>query len=380
MQENEPKTLLKAILSSYDQLGHLRRRIDEDQLEPAKIEGLRRAARRKINEIGRNLKAVAPDSPLFELIDRYALNKYQVVIVLGLLKQRLTSETPQLTGREILGILYDSSYGVLQGVRQIDETSALVSTGIILPEPSDTSARDILDTRFRLSERVYRLVLNMFTERDDNVKVRLKDSGVPYKNNYSYLFDLRKLSLLYRKRATRVFSYDYWDEIGLGVSESVSAINKQIDALRKSIESKLEKTENEEKLHSLRFAKGYNLSEEEIIILVTLLFQELTEGNAYVGTVDLLKLVSQNEEDLVKKRGFFSRRTSMIKNQLIVLEDMVNKKELTGEVFMPNWAIDLLLQGKTEGEGEIDVDARLDFHNYLKNLESSEDFFDNLDP
>ena len=58
---------------------------------------------------------------------------------------------------------------------------------------------------------------------------------------------------------------------------------------------------------------------------------------------------------------------------------LINGKELTGEVFMPNWTIDLMLTGTTQTEGTIDSDARMDFHNYLKNLESSEDFFDNLE-
>ena len=57
----------------------------------------------------------------------------------------------------------------------------------------------------------------------------------------------------------------------------------------------------------------------------------------------------------------------------------MNGKELTGEVFMPNWVIEIMLTGKTDGQGSIDTDARLDFHNYLENLDSSDDFFDDLD-
>jgi len=112
---------------------------------------------------------------------------------------------------------------------------------------------------------------------------------------------------------------------------------------------------------------------------VILLFQELIEGNAYVSAVDLLKLLAGSEEDILKKRRFFSKRNSLIKNRLIVLEDTVNGKELTGEVFMPDWVADLMTLGRTGSEEGIDTDARLDFHKYLEGLDSSEDFFDDLD-
>jgi len=379
MTLRKEQALLKYLLSRYDQIEKLLRRLEEGALDSAEEETARRDIGKRINEIGRKLKQTDCRSPLFELIDKYDLNRFQVVIMLALLRRRLSSENPFLSGRELLRIPFDESFDLLKGIPYISETSKLISSGIIAPDQAAKPADDVLDARFRLTERVYNLIVGMFTDDRDFAPIKLKKETTAYRNNLSYLIDLRKQSLLFRKRATKIFNMDYWDEIGVGVAESVTAINRQVHALRENIDKKLAKTANKTMLHSLIFSESYSLNEDELVILVTLFFQELTEGSAYVNAVDLLKLISQNEEDLVRKRRFFSKRNTLIKNQLIVLEDTVNGKELTGEVFMPNWAIDLMLTGRATGDGAIDTDARLDFHNYLKNLDSSEDFFDNLD-
>ncbi len=379
MTLREEQALLKHLLSRYDQIEKLLRRLDEVDLATAEEETVRRTIRRKINEIGRELKKNRSRSRLFEMIEKYDLNRFQIVIMLALLRRRLSSDNPFLSGRDLLQIPFDDSFDLLKAIPYIGETSVLVSAGIIAPDQGAKPAGDALDTRYRLTERIYNLIVGMFTEEEGIAPIKLKKETTAYRNNLSYLIDLRKLSLLFRKRATKVFNMDYWDEIGVGVAESVSTINRQVQALRENIDKKLDQTTNKKMLHTLMFSESYSLGEDELVILVTLFFQELTEGSAYVNAVDLLKLVAQNEEDLVKKRRFFSKRNTLIKNQLIVLEDTVNGKELTGEVFMPNWAVDLMLTGRSTGDGMIDTDARLDFHNYLKNLDSSEDFFDNLD-
>lgn len=379
MADRKDRILIKNILTQYDQLVHIKRRIEDDEPASAAAERLRAEAKAKIGEIGAALKALPSRNPFSTMVERYSLNQDQVIILISLLDRKLASPRSSLTGREILRTLFSGSGEIMQGIAYIDETSVLVSAGLIIPRAEDKPIDEILDTPFMLSRKVYDLFCGIFSESREPQRVPLKESGAAYRNNLSYLMDLRKLCLLYRKRATKIFNMDYWDRLGLGVSDTVNIITRQIGSIRDNMRSKLERTANLDKLHTYAFGRSYNLGEEDIVVLVTLLFQELTEGNAYVTAVDLLKLISRNEEDLIRKRRFFSKRGPLVKNQLVVLEDTVNGKELTGEVFMPNWVIEIMLTGKTDGQGSIDTDARLDFHNYLKNLDSSDDFFDDLD-
>ncbi|MBU0754998.1 MAG: hypothetical protein KJ645_07640, partial [Planctomycetes bacterium] len=379
MKRAPDKTLLRKILTRYDQLGHLRKQIFEGKETTTTIERLKRQSKKKIDEINKEFKTHEFSGPLATLLKRYRLNKYQLVIILALLRQRLVFPTPSLTGRELLQMIFDDSYGILRGMTFIDSSSLLVSTGIIIPDDEELQ-EDLLESKFLLSNRVFSMIYNTFAPpRSEEIESRNMREG-SYRNNMAFLMDLRSLSLLYQKRTTKVFNYDYWDEIGLGVSESVAGINRQLDLKREQIKNRLEKTETKDRLYTLQFIEHYQLNEEETVILITLLFQEITEGNAYLNAVDLLRLTAQNEEDLVKKRRFFSPKRNLVKNKIIQLEEMVNDKELTAEVCMPNWAVERMLTGiHKEGAPRIDADARLDFHRYLNNLDSSEDFLEDLE-
>lgn len=379
MEKPNDKLLLKRILARYDQLGVLRKQIFDGRGTHATLEKLKKQSQKKINEINKEFKDHDFKGPLSTLLRRYRLNKYQLIIILALLRQRLIFPSPYLLGRELLQLIFDDSYGILRGMTYIDSSSLLVSTGIIIPELEEED-EDLLETRFRLSDRVFSMIYNTFAPARTKDLTRRKKGEEHYPNNMTYLMDLRRLALLYQKKATKVFNYDYWDEIGLGVSESLEGINRQIELQRAQIQSRLDRTDVKERLYTWNFVEEFNLSEDEVIIVITLLFQEITEGNAYLNAVDLVRLTSESEEDLVRKRRFFSPKRNLVKHKIIQLEEMVNGKEMTAEVYMVNWAIEKMLGSAVESETpHFDADARLDFHKYLKNIESSEDLFDDLD-
>ncbi|MFH2000110.1 MAG: hypothetical protein ABIK28_10530 [Planctomycetota bacterium] len=379
MEKPNDKLLLKRILTTYDQLGLIRKQIFDGRGTQPTIEKLKRQSQKKINEINKEFKDHEFEGPLATLLKRYRLNKYQIIIILALLRQRLIFPSPHLLGREVLQLIFDDSYGILRGMTLIDSSSLLVSTGIIIPDLGEED-EDLLETRFRLSDRVFSMIYNTFAPARTKDRTRNKKGEENYPNNMGYLMDMRRLALLYQKKATKVFNYDYWDEIGLGVSESVEGINRQIELLRNQIKSRLERTDVKTRLYTWKFFQDFNLTEDDIIIVVTLLFQEITEGNAYLNAVDLVRLTSESEEDLIRKRHFFSPKRNLVKHKIIQLEEMVNSKEMTAEVYMVNWAIEKMLGGLQDSEGpSFDADAKLDFHKYLKNIESSEDLFNDLD-
>ena len=145
MDRSNDKLLLKKILSRYDQLGFIRKQIFESKENLSSIEKLRQQSCKQINEIDREFKEHESQGPLATLLKRYRLDKYQLVIILALLRQRLVSSNPSLTGRELLQLIFDESYGILQGMALIDSTSILVSTGIIIPEISSGEIDELLD-------------------------------------------------------------------------------------------------------------------------------------------------------------------------------------------------------------------------------------------
>ena len=378
MTQPTERSVLKKLLDHYDQLGVLRRKLQDETEDVVATKRLQTQSKRKIDAIGKDLRELPDESTLGGLMQRYRLNKHQFVVLLTLLRQRLTSDNPYLRGRELLGLMFDSSYEILRGCAFLEPTSTLLSAGLIVPDARDDEDEDdVLETPFKIADRVFRLVRNTFLAQRA-VRFPGKRSKVrPYRNNLSYVLDLRRFSLLYRKRAAKVFQFDYWDDVGLGTAESVTALNQQLRRFRDRMAESLRLTNRSDEFPMVSMQKEFGLGEQELVVLITLLFQELLEGNAFLDAVDLLKLIAANEEELVGKRRFLSRQSTLVKANLVAIEEMTNDKELTAEVYLPNWVVDRML-GK-DGRRSIDADVRLDFHDYLEQLGSSESFFEDLD-
>lgn len=379
MSQSIERTVMKKLLDHYDQLGLLRDRLNHNEsLALSETRRLQKQSRQQIDAIGNDLRELPENSPLGVVYRRYRLNKYQFVILLALLRLRLTNENPYMKGRELLQLLFDTSYDILRGCTFLEPTGALQSAGLITPDlRTKQEDDDLLESPFKISDRVFRLVRNAFVDQKDIALPAARSKPTQYRTNLQYLMDLRRLSLLYRKRASKIFQFDYWDDVGLGTAESVSTLNQQIETYRQRIAAGIEHSERSEEFPLVSMQKEYGLGEEEMVALTTLLFQELTEGSAFLDAVDLLKLISTSEEDLVRRRRFLGKRSPLLRHNLIALEEMVNDKELTAEAYLPNWVVDRML-GSDE-RNAIDADSRLDFHDYLKNLDSSESFFDDLD-
>ncbi|MFH0944333.1 MAG: hypothetical protein V2A76_03970, partial [Planctomycetota bacterium] len=361
-----------------DQLGVLRQKLRDEEADVAETRRLKTQSRRKIDLIGKDLRELPDQSTLGGLMQRYRLNKHQFVVLLTLLRQRLTADNPYLKGRELLGLLFDSSYEILRGCDFLEPTATLLSAGLIVPDTRDDGDEDeVLETPFKISDRVFRMVRNTFLAQRAIRFPGKRNKVRPYRNNLSYVLDVRRFSLLYRKRAAKVFQFDYWDDVGLGTAESVTALNQQLRRFRDRMAESLRLTPRADEFPLVSMRKEYGLDEQELVVLITLLFQELLEGGAFLDAVDLLKLISANEEELVAKRRFLSRRSTLVKANLVAIEEMSNDKELTAEVYLPNWVVDRMLG--EDGRRRIDADVRLDFHDYLEQLGSSETFFEDLD-
>ncbi|MFG0315667.1 MAG: hypothetical protein ACF8XB_00235 [Planctomycetota bacterium JB042] len=371
------RAVLKKLLDHYDQLGSLRELLTEE-LEAKETRKIQLQSRKKIDAIGRDLKELPERSALGDLFLRYKLNKYQVVFLLALLRRRLVHDNPYLKGRELLGLLFDGSYDVLRGAAFLEPNAILQSAGLLVPDVRDEDDDDdLLETPFKISDRVFRLVRSAFLARRGATIPAGRSKAQPYRSNLTYVLDLRRLSLLYRKRAAKIFRFDYWEDVGIGTSESVTSLNQQLQRYRDRIEASIKKTPKAADFPTRQLAAEFGLGEEETVVLVTLLFNELLEGSAFLDAVDLVKLVSASEEDLLRKRRFLGKRSPLVKANLVAIEEMVNDKDLTAEVYLPNWVVDRMLG--PDGRQAIDADVRLDFHDYLNKLGSSDDFFEDLD-
>jgi hypothetical protein len=385
MNPRHDRVLLKRLLDLADEIGSLRRSERELALAPAERQLLRRRARERMLHVGKLLKEFGGSGPLQMLLQRYKLGKDHVLLMLELLKRRLTSDDSAVRGRELLSILFDSSFAMLEGVRLIAPDSRLITAGVLVPELQGADGdAELLDLRYRLSDRAFRVLLRALRarkERKSEETERLPEASKrPYRNHLEHITDLRRLARLYQKRAAKLFHFEYTDELDdEGLPESITLLNRQIPRFSRHIEQRLLATPNVQRFPLVAMQKEFGLSEEHLIVLVTIVFQELTQGTPYVDASDLLKLVSRTEEDLVRRRNLFGPKSTLAKNGLVELEEVVLDKELSGEVYVPNEVVDRILgPGRSTDGTRIDEATKNEFKKFLSQIDDSEDFFKRL--
>jgi hypothetical protein len=376
MSQRKDRTLLRRFLDLSDEIDRMRE-TQREAAVPAERKDLARRVRQRMTEVSKLLKNLEGEGPLHLLLKRYRFGKHHVLLMLELLKRRLAGDDVYMKGRELLSVIFDSSFSLMEGIRLLSPTSRLITAGVVVPDlrGADDDA-ELLDLRYRLSDRAFRLLLRALNPARPKVDRALESTCKPYRNNLAYLMDLRRLSLLYRKRASKVFHFEYWDELGAGLPESLTLLNRQIPRFSAHIRACLEVTKNPLRFPLVKLAQEASLNEEHLVILTTLVFQELTEGTPYLDAVDLLKLVCRSEEDLVRKRQVFAKPSPLVRHGLVELEEVVYDKDLSAEIYIPNHVVDRILGGS--GKRRIDPDSRIEFHNFLNEMDSSDDFFDRL--
>ncbi len=384
MNPRHDRQLLKRLLDLADELGQLRRDQRELSLEPAERTRLERRARTRITDVGKLLKQLEGSGPLRLLLERYRLGREHVLLMLELLKRRLSQDDTALKGRELLGILFSSSFGLLEGVRLLAPDSRLVAAGVLVPELQAAGGDpELLDLRFRLSDRAFRILLRALRarrERDQEGGAARDLARRPYRNHLEHLTDLRRLARLFQKRAARLFHGDWTDELDdAELPDSLTLLQRQIPRTIQLIDARLTATPNSARFPLVQLRDQFRLEIEHQVVLVALIFQELTQGTPYLDAADLLKLVSRSEEDLVRRRKLFAKRSPLVRHGLVDIDEVVLDKELSGEVYVPNAVVDRVLgpARATEG-GRIDEASKDEFKRFLSGIDDSDDFFRRL--
>jgi len=378
MPARKDRTILRRLLDLTDELG-----ADSGLVLEGPQAEKRALARRQAREkASASLAEISSDGHLHLLVQRYRLRETHLLVLLLLLKQRLTQDDPYVGGRLLLGTLFDSSFAMLDGLKLLSPRSPLLTAGVVVPNLQEApGGAEILDLRYRISDRAFTLLVRALGSPTGGGRDPMDRPTRAYRSNLNYLVDLRRLALLYQKRAARVFHYDQWDELSVGLPDSLTFLNRLIPRFSRSIKACLDETPKAASFPLVKLQRQRHLSEDECVILITLIFRELLQGNPYLDASDLLKLVCRSEEDLIRKRHILAEEAPLMKHQLVVLEEMILGKELSAEVFVPNAVVDHILGPARHASGRLDIDqsSRREFQQFLKDLDNSEDFFENLD-
>ncbi|HZJ71930.1 MAG TPA: hypothetical protein VFF36_13440 [Planctomycetota bacterium] len=279
---------------------------------------------------------------LFGLLARARLDTDELLLLLVALAARVSGRE-LLSGEELIARAGGDSATRLDALAALTAPGRLLGCGLLLADAPPADGAQALLTTYRLADHVLALACEALRP----VPTAARPRPTPYVSNAELLADLRRLALLYQRRAAR---------------EQAAAV-----------EARLALTAASEPLPLLRLLREHALDLDAAVILVTLLFQELIEGVGAVDAVDLVKLVSESEEEVLRRRMLLR---PLQRRHLIRLDGAYSGKDLTADASLPNEVVERML-----GSGApIGSDERIDFHSYLANLQSSDPFFSDLDP
>jgi Winged helix domain, variant len=364
------------MLDLCDDLQRIRSRMSDPQLGRDERTRLRRQTQRKVEQLARNLADYRFRGPLGRVIRKYRFDAEEFQVLSVLLQRSVRAEEPEMEGRLILSSIFETSFGVLAGLHLLHEDARLRSSGLVaLAEDQEPSA-SVLETRFRLSDDALAAVRAEVEGGPAPSLPRRSTAG--YQNHREFLLDLRLLHNLYRERSEQVFAAGQWDRM-YGTADRVGrALSRRIDSGWRRVRERLQATPSMHEFPIIRLVREHGLDDVELMIVVHLLFQELYSGEAFANTVDLLRLVSAGEDELIKNRRYLVRDARLLLRDILKIEDFVEGRELTGEAHLAGWVVnDMLASGA--GNSPIKPDERLRWHLYLKSLEDTSGFYRDLE-
>jgi len=374
MRSRNHRASLKHALDLCDQLCLLRPGSEPGKGRTAPLRAT--SALRKRKEILSYLKSRPLPGCLGETGRQHRLSPREMVVVLMLLRARVVDGQLSLRGRELLGTLFDSTFQLLWGTELLDAASRLFRSGAIVPSGEPMTGPDVLDQDFRLSDSLYDEVCREIHNRPAEPQAAPTPLS-PYPGNMEFLLDLRRLSVLYQRRAARLYQMDAWQESEGRVEESLEFLAREIERQSDTISETLEQTPSASSFPIVRFQSKHRLDEKELVIAVTLLFQELLFGHSFLEAVELVKLVSGDEVELIENRHLLSKASRLVRTNIVHLEEPIADREFVAEAHLSDWALEAMI-GEVATGPSMDKTARRRFQKYLHQLEDSDDFYKNL--
>ncbi len=350
-----------------------------DELEKIRvtIHGVERSGRtrsvtilkKKEERLRDDLSRLKLSGNLGEAVRDYNLDALDVLVLGILLRQYLRSDQPYLGGRHLLRQALHESFDILEHAGRLSEEGPLQVAGLIEAEKDDEDLHP-LDRKYKITDKTMTLLQEDMEARDFRRRSRSRKG---YSSYAEFMADEKVLVDLHWARSRKLFGWEDWTPPPADKWNPGSGLTRRINRKLKAMKSRLGRTEKSFRNPFLEFTVKHGLSFEEEIITAALLFQELLEGAILLDVVDLIKLVSADQAEVVENRKIFWKRGRLRKHGILVLDFFSPSRILTGDCRLADWVVEELL-----GEGEekaITPDEKIDFHLFLEGLRSSKPFF-----
>lgn len=370
---------IETLLDICDQLDIFHRNMAENvDLDPQE-------ALKEKRQLTSQLQATLNDPPLeirTTLSDpavEMNLEERDIRLLAVLFHQRLVTDEGYLTGRNLLWVLQEGPADLLSESKRLSPDGKLMTNGLITTSLVDgVSECDVLNQAFRLADDPFlQLCAGEPIVATAPRRVQPKSHGA-YSDSEEYLSDLEKLSQLAQQRSIVFFDEGAWHETVFRPGCSAAESRRRVREKQQQVSDRLKASSESERFPMRLIAKEFSLTDDEILVLSTLLFQECLRGVGSVPAIDLLRLVSSTPSELVHSRRLLGPNSQLVSKGLVHVQPEVDGKPSTGPTEIANWVVARILTPRPVSAQPIRGDDRIAFHEFLDGINCSSEFFERL--
>jgi hypothetical protein len=95
--------------------------------------------------------------------------------------------------------------------------------------------------------------------------------------------------------------------------------------------------------------------------------------------VELLKLVSGSERELLDNRALLGRGSRLVRREIVSIDFPAGERELVAEASLSAWAHEKMLFDSGDARAPLDAEARREFLDFLNSLRGSDEFYRGLE-
>jgi hypothetical protein len=381
MKPDEAASIWKPLLELGDRIEGARSELGRAEEDPSGSRRLRTRIRRYLGLLRRRIAGHAPRAQqsyaeyLLALFPGQRFEPEDISLLVIALQRYLSGSERWLRGREMLERACESSTERLASIARLAPSASLRRSGVLLVEGADGPAgSDPLELRYAISpaflERAFAIAAPAAPEEN---RPEVPRSEVQLLSRIKELLDLCFL------RSQRIFERDESRQPSSARDAETEALCQRVQRQESLLRRQLETSTPPFDSRLLAFRREHHLTWEEFLLVGFLLVSEVLHGEAYASVAQVTRLFATSEAGVWRQLRLFSRERPLIRDGILLLEEMIEERALSAEAALATWVVDKLSVGFLKEE-RIEADERIDFHVYLEELGDSAAFLRDLGP
>ncbi len=329
-------TPLEGLLQLCDEIGELQAR----HAEGTTGERISKA-RERVQELRGRIFEELP------VLDRVAekpdLDAVELLVLALLFHRRLGGSSDPVLGSTLIGLLSQAGVERSEALRVLGPGMALRRERWVRCRGTSRDAFDPLDLWFHASPRGLGLFWQAELGNGGRIGEEDTEEARPYREEEEYLWDLYAWRNHCLARAEALFPVD---TPGGPPSPRLRRVRGEARAAQVFIRRRVALTPGRREFAIERFRRAHHLDQDELLVIVHLLFSELVEGEPYISAIECLRVLAETRDELFLKRSQIGPRGRLRREGILVAAESNDfAKALAVDLTLADWAADEFLAG-----------------------------------